>query len=69
MTQDKGEMLIRADNRDKDVKAAIITMLGVIKENVAIMTGLLESISRKVKTVKRKNEILQVKSATGNETG
>lgn len=48
-------MIISFDKRDWDMKAAIITVLRDLKENVAIMTGLLENISRKVKTVK-KNE-------------
>lgn len=43
----------RSDNyqSDGDVEAASVTVLSDIKENVVIVTGLLENISRRVKTV------------------
>lgn len=44
-------MIISLDESDGDMKAASITMLRDKKENVVIMTGLLENISRKGKTV------------------
>lgn len=44
-------MIISLDESDGDMKAASITMHRDTKENVVIMTGLLENISRKVKTV------------------
>lgn len=47
----RAKVIISLDKSDGDMKAASITMLRDIKENVVIMTGLLENTSRKVKTV------------------